>query len=68
MAIDSAQKRASMINFGDGTTIHTLSVPDGSIERQHLLDCYSGITFASPSAVTMPIFHHHYQRTLKKVR
>ena len=41
----------SMLNFG-GSDI-TLFEADGSVDvddRQHLLDCYSGIAFASPSA------------------
>ena len=54
MAVDTAEKRFSMINFGDGTTIHLLPEPDGAIDlddRQHLLDCYSGIAFGSPPVV-----------------
>ena len=50
MAIDTAEKRFSMINFGDGTSIHLLPEPDGAVDsddRQHLLDCYSGISFDS---------------------
>ena len=34
-----------MINFGDGTNIHTLPEPSGSIDfgdRLHFLDLYSG--------------------------
>ncbi len=56
MAIDTKNKRFSMLNFGDGTSIHLLPNPDGSIEsgdRQHLLDCYSGIAFSE--AVPSPI-------------
>lgn len=51
MAIDSRQKRFSMLNFGDGSTIHALFEADGAVDlddRQHLLDCYSGIAFAAP--------------------
>lgn len=51
MAVDTAEKRFSMLNFGDGSTVHLLFEPDGAVDlddRQHLLDCYSGIAFASP--------------------
>lgn len=50
--LDTAEKRFSMMNFGDGTTIHLLPEQDGAIDlddRQHLLDCYSGIAFNSPA-------------------
>jgi hypothetical protein len=56
MAVDTAQKRFSMLNFGDGTTIHLLFEQDGAVDlddRQHLLDCYSGIAFGSPAGVTI---------------
>ena len=45
MALDTKEKRLSMINFGDGTNIHTLPEPNASIDfgdRLHLLDLYSG--------------------------
>ena len=47
MAVDTAEKRFSMMNFSDGVSIPF--VPDGTVEladRQHLLDAYSGIAFA----------------------
>lgn len=53
MAVDTAERRFSVLNFGDGTTIHLLPEPDGAIDldnRQHLLDCYSGIAFGAPVA------------------
>lgn len=49
MAIDTREKRFSMLNFGDGTHIHATFEADGTVDlddRQHLLDCYSGIAFA----------------------
>ena len=52
MAVDTAEKRFSMLNFGDGTTIHLLFETDGAVDgddRQHLLDCYSGIAFGAPA-------------------
>lgn len=48
MAIDTREKRFSMMDFGDGN-IGVLHEPDGSVDlddRQHLLGCYSGIAFA----------------------
>ena len=54
MAVDTAEKRFSMLNFGDGTTIHLLFETDGAVDlddRQHLLDCYSGIAFGAPAGV-----------------
>jgi hypothetical protein len=51
MAIDTREKRFSMLNFGDGTHIHATFEADGTVDkddRQHLLDCYSGISFAAP--------------------
>ena len=53
MAVDTAAKRFSMMNFSDGVQVPPL--PDGTIgqgDKQHLLDCYSGIDFsgAAPPA------------------
>ena len=63
MAVDTAEKRFSMLNFGDGTNIHLLFEPDGAVDlddRQHLLDCYSGIAFASPAVPTGPPKHEGF--------
>ena len=54
MAVDTKAKRLSMLNFWDGTTIHLLFEADGAVDlddRQHLLDCYSGIAFGAPAVV-----------------
>ena len=62
MAVDTAEKRFSMLNFGDGATVHLLPEPDGAVDlddRQHLLDCYSGIAFAGGVVIGqayIPIF------------
>ena len=51
MAVDTREKRFSMLNFGDGTHIHATFEADGTVDlddRQHLLDCYSGIAFGEP--------------------
>ena len=49
MAVDTAEKRFSMIEFGDGSMGMMFQV-DGAVdldERQHLLGCYAGIAFAA---------------------
>lgn len=53
MAVDTREKRFSMLGFGDGTHIHVTFEADSSVDlddRQHLLDCYSGIAFAGGAA------------------
>ncbi len=55
MAVDTLEKRFSMLNFGGTGTIHLLFEDDGSVDaddRAHLLDLYSGIALGSPVAVT----------------
>ena len=63
---DTAEKRYSMINFVDGTTIQMLPEVDGAVDlddRQHLLDCYSGIAFGSPAGGNaMPMAMDTYRR------
>ena len=49
MAIDTAAKRFSIMNFGFTPHLLVLMPPDGTIgqgDKQHFLDLYSGITFA----------------------
>ncbi len=53
MAVDTKDKRFSMINFGSGVDDHILFDPDGTIDspdKQHMLGCYSGIAFDPPVA------------------
>lgn len=41
-----------MINFGDGSLINLVFDTDGTVDlddRQTLLGCYEGVTFAPPS-------------------
>lgn len=48
MAVDTREKRFSMLNFGNGNHWHATFEADGAVDlddRQHLLDCYSGIPF-----------------------
>lgn len=58
MAIDSREKRFSILNFGDGTHIHATFEADGAVDdddRLHLLDLYSGLAAAGAPAVAGPI-------------
>jgi len=51
MAVDTREKRFSFLNFGEGAHFHTTFEADGTVDlddRQHLLDCYSGIAFDAP--------------------
>lgn len=54
MAIDTKEKRLSIMALDSaGLQVHTLPDPTGTFDlgdRQHLLDCYSGIAFAGPPA------------------
>lgn len=48
MAINTAEKRFSMMSFGDGSNLPLLFQKDGTVDRddkQHLLGCYSGLSF-----------------------
>lgn len=56
MAVDTREKRFSMLNFWDGTHILVTQEPDGNVDetdRATLLDLYSGIALAG--AVGQPI-------------
>lgn len=47
MAIDTREKRFSMLNFGDGTNLHALFEADGDVDqgdRLHHLDLYAFFT------------------------
>jgi len=59
MAIDTAEKRFSIMDFRETSNI-TLPVPTGSFDqgdRQHLLDFYAGILFGgSVAAPTVVLF------------
>jgi hypothetical protein len=51
MAVDTASRRFSMMNFGTVPT-SPLFIPDGTVDagdRYHLLNLYHGITLASPT-------------------
>ena len=58
MAVDTRQKRFSMLSFGDGVILHVLFEADATAvdldDRQHLLGCYSGIPFGEPAEEVVP--------------
>jgi len=71
MAVDTRQKRMSMLNFGDGTNIHVLFEADGTVDaddRAHLLDLYSGIALASPVAIRRGKKFSWKHRRMRRVR
>ncbi len=52
MAVDTAQKRFSMMNMPNVGAPIILFEQDGAVDlddRQHLLGCYSGIAFETPA-------------------
>lgn len=65
MAVDTREKRMSMLNLAEGSYSHVGFEADGAVDlddRQHLLDCYSGIAFGAPSgANAMPMAIHLYK-------
>jgi len=55
MALDTASKRGSSLNFFNEFMDVTFPFPDGTIDagdRQHALGCYSGILADAPVAVS----------------
>ena len=53
MAVDSSEKRFSMIGFSESINLHV--EPQGSVgitSRATLMDLYSGIALNNPSAAT----------------
>lgn len=62
MAVDTRQKRFSMMSFGSAIKFAPMWEADGSIDlddKQHLLNCYSGIAFSGPSPFP---FSYFFQR------
>ncbi len=57
MAVDTAEKRFSMMNFGGlPGTLKLMFEPDGSVDaddRAHMLDLYAGIALDAPTPTTM---------------
>ncbi len=55
MAIDTEQKRRSVLNLGIGGRWRVLPVADGTIDGgdiQHILGFYSGIPWGGPAVIT----------------
>ena len=53
MAVDTKEKRFSMIGFGDDFNMHV--IPQGSVgstSRATLMNLYSGVALDNPSAAT----------------
>jgi hypothetical protein len=62
MAVDTREKRFSMMNFGLGIHLDNMFEADGTVDaddRQHLLDCYSGIAFAAPAGAAVARYGLH---------
>lgn len=52
MAVDTAEKQSSMLNWVCGVSFNLLPIPDGAYDagdRQHLLGLYRGIAFGAIS-------------------
>ena len=49
MSVDTAKRRFSMLNFGEGSTLYLLFKSDGAVnndDRVHLLDLYNGFVLS----------------------
>lgn len=56
MAVDTAAKRFSMLNFGSGVHIHLTFQADGQVDaddRLQLLDLYNGFAAVGPPAAAV---------------
>lgn len=62
MAVDTRQKRFSMLNFvAQQMHVYPLFEADGSVDlddRQHLLDKYSGIAFDNPASINVGPYYY----------
>ena len=61
MAVDSRQKRFSMMSFGSFIPSQILFEADGTVDaddKYHLLGLYSGITLANPVAVDVAPYYY----------
>ena len=57
MAVDTAAKRFSMLNFGTGVHVHLTFQSDGTVDaddRMQLLDLYNGFVAVGPPAPAAP--------------
>ena len=59
MAVDTSEKRFSMIGFSDSINLHV--EPQGSVgatSRSTLMDLYNGVALDNPSAITGHTYFH----------
>lgn len=66
MAIDTANKRYSILNFGS-TGRNLMAEPDTSVDdadRFQLLNLYAGITLAGGATAIAPRAYHHKHHNL----
>ncbi len=71
MAVDTTEKRMSMLNFGGNGVVFLLPETDGSIDaddRFHLMDLYSGITPDAPVAVVAVVGDYPVRRHRRRKR
>ena len=64
MAVDTRQKRFSMMSFGTAIRFNQMWEVDGNVDlddKQHLLNCYSGIPFNDISGPVAP-FDYFFSR------
>lgn len=62
MAIDTENKRRSVMGYGGAVTYPR---PDGAItkpDREHTTWLYAGIPAGAPPAATLKVFGHHTKR------
>ena len=69
MAIDTAPKRLSMLDFGGESTVPGIPAPDASInsaDRLHLLWLYSGIAAGGGGVVVQVAIYHPTFRSRRR--
>jgi len=65
MAVDTRQKRFSMMSFGSAIRFNQMWEADGTVDlddKQHLLNCYSGIAFDDISGAGGP-FDYFFRKS-----
>ncbi len=68
MAVDTEQKRWSMLAFANGPVRTHVFNPEtsgvSSIEGITLLLHYGGIAWSDPSGISIPLMMHHYTKNI----
>jgi len=62
MAVDSRQKRMSMMTFGSSMVFMPMFEADSSVDaddRAHQLSLYSGVTLSAPSSGDNSTFYYY---------